>query len=106
MAYVRLVRLDRCASDGGTFVQCAGRELAVFRLSDPPRAVVIDNSCPHASGNLSGGRVNGTTVTCLWHQWEFDLQSGECVAPSRARITRYPVEVRDGYVYADLSAPL
>ncbi len=104
MAYVKLVELRRCSVDGGAFVEHAGRELAVFRFDASPQVIVIDNSCPHASGNLSGGKVRGGVVVCPWHHWEFDLATGACVDSPQARVRRYPAEVRDGFVYADIPA--
>jgi len=102
MALVELIPLSRCRVGGGTFVAVGDRELAVFRLEDPERIVVIDNSCPHASGNLSGGVVAGNVVQCPWHRWEFDLDRGVCTHSALARVRRYPVEIRDGVVWAEI----
>lgn len=103
MAFVELIPLDSCRANGGTFVLRSGRELAVFLLSDPDRVFVIDNACPHASGNLAGGEVTGNVVACRWHHWEFDLATGLCVHSDRARVRRYPAEIRNGAVWADLT---
>jgi nitrite reductase/ring-hydroxylating ferredoxin subunit len=101
-AFVRLIELERCRTDGGTFVPCGGRELAVFRTDDAPHVIVVDNACPHASGNLSGGDVADGVVSCPWHHWQFDLRSGQCVDTPNARLTRYAAEIRDGVIYIDL----
>ena len=102
MAFVELIALDRCRQGGGTFIARYNRELAVFRLTEPDRVVVIDNACPHAGGDLSGGEVKGDIVTCKWHHWEFSLTTGACTHTQRARVRRYPTEVRDGVVWVDL----
>ncbi len=100
--FVRLIALEKCPLDLGVFVEAAGRELAVFRLSDPAGVFVIDNACPHASGNLSAGSVKRGVVTCPWHGWKFHLCDGRSAQGSVARVRSYPVEVRDGEVYACL----
>ncbi len=74
----------------------------MFLLDDPPRAVVIDNACPHANGNLSAGPVDGGVVTCPWHEWRFDLEQGVCTHSPLARLVRYRSEIRDGVVWAEL----
>ena len=102
MPLVKLIQLSKCRLGGGTFVERNGLELAVFRLTGPDRIVVIDNACPHAIGNLSGGEVTGGVVTCPWHQWEFDLETGACTHSPLARVRRYPAEVRDGSIWVDL----
>jgi len=104
MAYRKLINVDRCTPGGGTFVECDGLELAVFLLGDPPRAVVIDNACPHANGNLSGGTVDGEVVACPWHDWRFDLDTGICTHSDRARVRTYPAEIRDGAVWFERPA--
>lgn len=102
MAFVELISLDKCRKDGGTFVPFGERELAVFRFEDPDRVHVTDNSCPHAGGNLAGGEVVGNIITCPWHHWQFDLESGACVHSERARVRCYRAEVRDGFVWVNL----
>ncbi len=102
--FVPLIDLSRCRSDGGTFVEIDGRELAVFRFGDPERVVVTDNGCPHASGNLSGGTVADGAVMCPWHAWVFDLSTGRCTRSEDARIHLYTVEVRRGVVHVDLDS--
>ena len=86
MAFVEVIPLARCRPHGGTFVAVGDRELAVFRLADPQCVVVIDNSCPHAGGNLSGEAVAGNVVQWQWHHWEFDLDRGVCTHSALARI--------------------
>lgn len=78
------------------------RELAVFLLGEPDDVVVVDNACPHASGNLSSGTVDRETVTCPWHEWRFNLRTGLCTHSDRARVVRYRAEVRQGDVWVDL----
>lgn len=114
VAFVEIIPLERCRKGAGTFVQHGDRGLAVFRLAGPgrtpvpaERVVIIDNACPHAGGNLSGGEVVGNEVTCRWHHWTFDLRTGRCTDSPRARacVRRYPAEIRSGIVWADLDAP-
>lgn len=99
---IKLIAIDRCPKGRGVFVECRGRELAVIRPADTDEVFVIDNACPHSSGNLSGGRVEGTQITCLSHNWRFDLRTGCCVDSAKARIVRYRSEIRDGAVFVDL----
>ena len=102
MPFVELIPLDRCRVGGGTFVEHGGFGLAVFRLGNPERVVVIDDECPHAGGSLASGDVRGDIVTCPWHQWAFDLNTGVSTHSPEARVRCYPAEVRDGVVWVDL----
>lgn len=106
----RLIECRRVSPGAAAFVEHAGRELAVYHLAGDPagrpagvgRFVVSDNACPHAHGNLSGGQLAGSIITCPWHEWQFDLESGQCVHSPSARVRTYPCEVRDGWVCAEL----
>ncbi len=102
MPWVRLIALEQCRTDRGTFVEHGGRELAVFRTEGADEVHVLDNACPHASGNLSGGELANGTVTCPWHHWNFELKTGRCTHSPQARVTCYPARVRSGEVWVDL----
>jgi nitrite reductase (NADH) small subunit len=36
----------------------------------------IDGLCPHQGGPLGTGLLCGTTLTCPWHGWQFDVVTG------------------------------
>jgi nitrite reductase/ring-hydroxylating ferredoxin subunit len=81
---------------------------AALGVAPDEKIIVTDNACPHAGGNLSGGEVVGNTVSCRWHHWTFDLETGDCTDSPRARayLRRYPAEIRSGVVWADIDNPL
>ena len=106
MAFSKLVKMDACPIGRGCLVEFEGRELAVFRLADDGSVCVTDNTCPHANGNLSAGQLDGCVVTCPWHEWPFDVTTGQCTRPaSPAKVNCYPASIDDGFVYVDLDAP-
>lgn len=41
---------------------------------------VVQRRCPHLQGDLSRfAKIDGTTLTCTMHGWQFDLASGRCL---------------------------
>jgi UDP-MurNAc hydroxylase len=41
---------------------------------------IMQRRCPHLRGDLSRfGEINGTTLTCTMHGWQFDLATGRCL---------------------------
>ena len=101
--FIRLIELDRLPLNQGVFIEIGGRELAVFRLSEPAGVYVIDNSCPHAGGNLSAGDLmEGGVIRCPWHAWKFRLCDGKSADGSVANVYSYPVEIRGEDVYVKL----
>ena len=91
--------LSALGSDGRALVRVGDREVAVFHVDGSIHA--FDNACPHEGNPLVDGELRGTTLTCVYHLWEFDLETGACLsgdAPAR----RYPAEIREGEVWIDL----
>lgn len=81
----------------------SGKQIAIFDTPDGVRA--CDNRCPHEGYPLSEGTVSdGCTLTCNWHNWKFNLENGENHYGGD-RLRTYPVEVRDGEVWVELSEP-
>ena len=98
--WTKLLAVSQCVQGQSRFVAAGDHELAVFHLSGPDRFVVCRNSCPHAGGNLSAGSVDGPIVTCPWHHWMFDLDTGRCTEVSNVTVHRYECRVEDGHLYA------
>ena len=41
---------------------------------------IVQRRCPHLRGDLGRfGEINGTTLTCTMHGWQFDLTTGRCL---------------------------
>lgn len=54
-----------------------GRDLVMFRTKDG-EVSVLDAFCPHLGAHLGhGGKVDGDTIVCPFHAWEFNGK-GEC----------------------------
>lgn len=65
----------------------------------------FNNRCPHEGYPLAEGNVTGTcTLTCNWHNWKFDLSTGETLVGGDT-LRHYPLEVRDGAIWLDIADP-
>lgn len=106
--------ISRSEVDGSDRVvyEFEGREIAVFELDGEYYAYL--NWCVHQGGPVCEGPVQGTVeasfdretletsleytredeiLSCPWHGWEYDLQSGECLSRAGRRLPSYPIEV-------------
>lgn len=101
--WIKLCTAADCPPGRAKFVAVNGHELAVFHLTDPDRFIVTQNSCPHAGGNLAAGEITDATVTCPWHQWQFNLDSGACTLSPTVTLRRYECKIENGNVFARLS---
>jgi nitrite reductase/ring-hydroxylating ferredoxin subunit len=93
-AYVR-IPLSTLDSDGRAVVEVNGRDIAVFVVDGAVYA--LDNRCPHEGNPLVEGEMLGPTLTCAYHGWRFDLETGACLHGDEP-LRRYPGEIRDGEI--------
>ena len=60
--------------DAAVEVLVADRVVAVFRTEQGLFAV--DGMCAHQGGPLAEGTVDHGCVTCPWHGWQYELETG------------------------------
>ena len=106
-AWRRVAALADLRAAGRLAVRAEGRQIALFEVAG--RVFACDNRCPHEGYPLTEGHValdakGACLLTCNWHNWKFDLADGRTVMGGDD-LTVYPVEIRGGDVWADLSGP-
>lgn len=62
----------------------------------------ISNTCLHRGGPLGQGPLEGKTVTCPWHGWQFDVTTGKANMNPTAGVSCYATEVRGDEVFVDV----
>lgn len=72
-------------------VEVDGKAIALFNVAG--KIYATDNTCLHQGGPLGEGMLDGEIVTCPWHQWEYNVRTGEKVGDSSVKVAAYPVEV-------------
>lgn len=77
-----------------------GREFMICNRDGNFHAV--DGVCPHRGALLIQGDVSGTTVSCPWHGWEFDIVSGEGMTNPSSSLCKHPVTVENGTIFIEL----
>jgi len=93
-------------------------EVGIFNIDGSLYAV--RNACPHRAAPICRGELRGTMLPsepgrfvsglhgrvlhCPWHQWEFDVTTGEALFDiDRRRLVRFPVSTVDGRVLLGLT---
>lgn len=99
MAWENVYSLDELPDGEMVGVPREEGAVVVCRMGD--EVFVLEDRCPHANGPLSMGNFSPPLLVCPWHAWEFECQSGQCVHSDSAAVHRYPVEIRDGQIYAE-----
>jgi nitrite reductase/ring-hydroxylating ferredoxin subunit len=108
MSWTDLVALADLEAEGKALCRHDGRQILVVKA--PQGIFAVPNRCPHEGYPLSegvlseGALAGGCVLTCHWHNWKFDLASGDTLVGGD-RLVRYPIRVEGGRVLADLAGP-
>ena len=108
MAYKRhaVAKAADIAPGERKIVTVAGREIGVFNVGGSFYA--LRNICPHRGAPLCLGRLRPLVVSrevyhvdserdnvilkCPWHQWEYDIKTGQALFDAGLRVKTYPVK--------------
>lgn len=104
--WIRLAAASECPPGGSIERVVAGRVVALANVDGAWHA--IDGLCPHQGGPLGTGHICGTTLTCPWHGWQFDVATGRHKLSATVRQPVHEVCERDGEVFvrfADAGGP-
>ena len=93
------VMASTTALDGATLrTECDGRGLFIYR--NKRKIQVYDSRCPHQGTDMPELAIQGNTLTCPQHQWEFDTASGDCIKKGNSPLSRIESKVVKGRLLA------
>lgn len=78
--------------------ECDGMGLFIYR--EKKKISVFDSRCPHQSTNIPELALQGSTLTCPKHQWQFDAKSGDCIKNGDSPLKRIDSKVVKGRLMA------
>lgn len=58
----------------------------------------LRNSCLHRGGPVCTGPLEGDTLTCPWHGFQYNVMNGELLVDPAAHLDKYPIFVEDDQV--------
>ena len=91
-----LMNVDDVPEGEGKRVRIDDTYIALFKVDG--KVYAINALCPHAGALLDMGWMEGHTVHCPMHGWDFDVRTGVS-ATFGERVACYDIEVREGTIY-------
>lgn len=94
--YVKVAKVDQLTPGNGIVVDFDGEKVALFNCDGEFYA--LSNTCLHKGGPLGEGKLDGRTVTCPWHGWQYDISTGINKKRPDKIVANYKVKVEKGEV--------
>jgi nitrite reductase/ring-hydroxylating ferredoxin subunit len=89
--FIKVASLPELPPGSAKTVEVNGKAIALFNVQGTVYAT--DNTCLHQGGPLGEGELMGDVVVCPWHQWEYNVRTGELLGESSMKVATYPVQV-------------
>ena len=99
--FVKVTARSDIAEGKPRAVRVEGHSIALFEHEGAVYAT--DNQCPHMGYPLTRGHVKRGVLSCDWHGWSYDMEGGGCFTGGCDDLATFPVDVRDGDIYVDVS---
>ncbi len=96
--------LDACAvadipENRARIVCLSGERVAIFKYDGKISAV--SNVCQHQNGPLGEGKIVFGCITCPWHGYQYQPDTGASPPPFVERVPTFNVRVRNGRVFVN-----
>jgi nitrite reductase/ring-hydroxylating ferredoxin subunit len=94
--------MDACAvadipENRARIVCLSGERVAVFKYEGKISA--ISNVCQHQNGPLGEGKIVYGCITCPWHGYQYQPDTGASPPPFAEKVPTFKVRVRNGRVF-------
>ena len=87
----KVATLSDITSDGLISVETDGKKILLYNVKG--NIYATDGTCPHQGGPLGNGLLEGKTITCPWHAWQFDVCNGRALYDKGFSVACYRVIV-------------
>ncbi len=89
--FITVASLSELPPGTARVIEVKDKTIALYNVAGAMYAT--DNTCLHQGGPLGEGQLIGEVIVCPWHQWEYNVHTGELLGDSSVRLTTYPVQI-------------
>jgi toluene monooxygenase system ferredoxin subunit len=82
-------------------VRVDGRPVLLLRTD--AGVFAYEDRCPHLGVPLSQGALQGSTLTCAAHHYQYDACTGRGINPRNVSLSAYPVRCHAGAILVELA---
>ncbi len=98
---VKVAEVTELAPGQGKLVQVDEQDIALFNVDGTYYATGA--VCPHEEGPLHEGEVDGDTIVCPWHGYDFNVKTGECSVIPELRVKTFVVMTEGNDLFIEMA---
>ena len=98
--FVKVGRVSELEAAGQFSRWVGNHDILVFRRNGVIRA--FSNICPHFGGPVGYHQLADGKFTCLWHNLQFDADTGQCLVVAKFKLREYRLMIEDADIFAQL----
>jgi len=95
--YINACAMADIPENRARIVCLSGERVAIFKYEGKISAV--SNVCQHQNGPLGEGKIIYGCITCPWHGYQYQPDTGASPPPFAEKVPTFNVRVRDGRVW-------
>ncbi|MBI2109575.1 Rieske 2Fe-2S domain-containing protein [Candidatus Woesearchaeota archaeon] len=97
---VKICKRNEISTGSNKLVNIDGKMIAVWNVNNEFYAV--NAVCPHRGGPLEQGSLNQNVVSCPWHGWQFDVETGTSPVFPQAKIEIFKVKIEGEEIFVEV----
>ncbi len=98
--WIRVATLDQVPESGVLAADVLGTSLILHRQG--VNVTCFGNICSHLGNPLTEGKVENGIITCPNHEFEYRLDTGECLTAPDIFLQSYPIKIKGDRVFVNL----
>jgi Fe-S cluster biogenesis protein NfuA/nitrite reductase/ring-hydroxylating ferredoxin subunit len=99
-SWVKVATIEQVPELGVLAVQLAGTSLILYRQGVTFKC--YRNACAHLGNPLEDGKVKNGVITCPFHGFEYNLETGKCLIVPDISLQSYPVKIKGDNIFVRL----
>jgi nitrite reductase/ring-hydroxylating ferredoxin subunit len=77
-------------------------ELSIGLFHHKGQMVALRNHCLHRGGPVATGTLEGDTLTCPWHGYQYNVMTGELLVDPNVKLDTYPLVLKGDEIYLSI----
>lgn len=95
--FAEICLVDEIPENRACIGTVAGERVAVFKYDG--KVAAVSNVCQHQNGPLGEGEIIDGCITCPWHGFQYDPETGASPRPFTEKVPTFDVRIADGRVF-------